>query len=86
MTERKPWFRAKTIGYGAGLPIAWQGWAVIAVFALAIVVSMLASDLFLEGWLRTGAKAAGVLVSIIIFSVVVRGRTDGGWRWRDGSE
>lgn len=86
MSEHKPWFRAKTIGYGAGLPIAWQGWAVIVVFALAIVGSMLASDLFLEGWPRTAAKAAGVLVSILIFSVIVRRRTEGGWRWRTGEE
>jgi hypothetical protein len=86
MPELKPWFRPKAVGYGAGLPIAWQGWAVIAVFAVAVVGTMLGSDLFLDGWLRSGAKAAGILLSIIVFSLVVRSRTEGGWRWRTGEE
>ena len=27
MKDDKPWFAPKRFGYGAGLPIAWQGWA-----------------------------------------------------------
>jgi hypothetical protein len=34
MTE---WFEAKRYGYGSGLPIAWQGWAItIAYFVLIL--------------------------------------------------
>ena len=86
MTERTPWFRPKTIGYGAGLPIAWQGWAVLFVFALAVIGTMLGSDFFLSGWVRMATKAGGIFVSIVMLSIVIKARTDGGWRWRDGSE
>lgn len=30
---KKYWFPAKRYGWGWGLPTAWQGWVVIAVFA-----------------------------------------------------
>ena len=33
----KPWFRVKRFGYGAGMPVSWEGWVVLAVF-LAIAV------------------------------------------------
>ena len=29
MSDDPEWFAAKRYGYGSGLPIAWQGWAVI---------------------------------------------------------
>ena len=32
------WFAPKRYGYGSGLPISWQGWAVTIAF-VAIVVS-----------------------------------------------
>ena len=30
--DKRPWFAAKRFGYGAGLPIAWQGWLVVALY------------------------------------------------------
>jgi drug/metabolite transporter (DMT)-like permease len=30
--QQKHWFPAKRHGWGWGLPIAWQGWGVLAVF------------------------------------------------------
>ena len=34
MPEQKAhWFPAKRFGWGWGLPTAWQGWAVLAVYA-----------------------------------------------------
>lgn len=36
--SRQAWFAAKRYGYGAGMPIAWQGW--IALFSLMAVVSL----------------------------------------------
>jgi hypothetical protein len=32
------WFRAKRYGWGWGLPLCWQGWAVMAVFAAVLIV------------------------------------------------
>jgi hypothetical protein len=32
------WFPAKQHGWGWGLPVTWQGWAVMAVFVVILVV------------------------------------------------
>jgi len=32
-----PWFPAKRYGWGWGLPTVWQGWAVMAVFAMLLL-------------------------------------------------
>src|SRR5262249_4502494 len=37
-TEPKYWFPAKRYGWGWGIPDAWQGWLVLAVFAALLVV------------------------------------------------
>jgi hypothetical protein len=34
--KKGPWFRAKRYGYGVGLPLKWQGWALIAFYLLAL--------------------------------------------------
>ena len=39
MSDRPEWFAPKRYGLGAGLPIAWQGWAVLAVFIAIIGVA-----------------------------------------------
>ncbi len=48
MVDRQPyWFPAKRYGWGWGLPVVWQGWVVIAVFAsllLAGAVFMMPSQ------------------------------------------
>lgn len=33
------WFRAKTYGWGWGLPTAWQGWVVYAITLALLVVN-----------------------------------------------
>lgn len=30
--EEEFWFRAKTYGWGWGLPLTWQGWVVFAIY------------------------------------------------------
>ena len=32
------WFRAKRYGWGWGLPLKWQGWAVLVVFGVLLGV------------------------------------------------
>lgn len=32
------WFRAKRYGLGWGLPLTWQGWAVLAAFVVLLVL------------------------------------------------
>ena len=79
--ELKPWWAAKRYGYGANLPIAWQGWAVmLAYFALLAG----AGFLFLPE--QVIAFLAVTLVATALFLVIVKSRTRGGWRWRWGEK
>ena len=34
MSDGPEWFAPKRYGYGSGLPISWQGWAVLLGFAV----------------------------------------------------
>jgi hypothetical protein len=36
----KYWFPAKRYGWGWGLPVAWQGWAVVGVWLGAVVAGI----------------------------------------------
>ena len=78
--EPGDWFAAKKLGYGAGLPIAWQGWALMAGY----FVLMLGFGLLAE----TGNIAnmiigfTGIAIVTILFLIAVKKRTRGGWRWR----
>ena len=80
MDEGPEWFAAKRYGYGAGLPIAWQGWAVMVSF-LAIVglVSFLFGD-------RPLVLLALVIPLAVLLMVITSKTTRGGWRWRWGGE
>ena len=37
--EQRYWFRAKSYGWGWGLPITWQGWASLVIYLLLVVLS-----------------------------------------------
>ena len=39
--EQKPvyWFPAKRYGWGWGFPATWQGWVVMAVYVLTVVIT-----------------------------------------------
>ena len=80
-TGPKPWWAAKRYGYGANLPIAWQGWAVMLAY-LPLLAG--AGVLLLPG--QVLAFIAVALVATTLFLVIVRRRTRGGWRWRWGEE
>lgn len=70
------WFAAKRFGYGSGLPIAWQGWGVMAAY-LAIIVAVS----------RRAAPAVAipaVIVATLALILICARTTEGGWRWRGG--
>lgn len=78
------WFAPKKYGYGAGLPIAWQGWVVLVVYTLA----MLAPTPLIE-WdplIGIGFAIPLWLVATLVVTVVARRKTRGGWRFRDGDD
>jgi hypothetical protein len=76
--ERGAWFSAKSHGYGAGLPIAWQGWALLVA----------------HGGLLGGLGFAlqdrpPILIPLVLLAAaapipIYAGRTKGGWQWRWG--
>jgi len=78
------WFAPKRFGYGAGLPIAWQGWLLLAGYIAAV------SGLSLLGNTGTSGRRVAALMLVLLvtglFMVVVARRTRGGWKWRSGGK
>ena len=84
MKDDKPWFAPKRFGYGAGLPIAWQGWALLAVYTLV----MLAPAPVLE-WdpvIGLGFAIVVWLLATLAVVFIAKRKTRGGWRWRHGEK
>jgi hypothetical protein len=80
VSDGPEWFAPKRYGYGAGLPISWQGWAVLAGFlALAFVVSAKLRD-------DPVVTIAIMVPAVATFLVIVAKTTRGGWRWRWGED
>lgn len=74
------WFRPKAIGYGAGLPIAWQGW-VLMVAHIGLILGVSA--------LLMGKPI--LMVPLVMFVAIApmpiyAARTAGGWKWRWGGK
>ncbi|WP_232492965.1 hypothetical protein [Novosphingobium kaempferiae] len=80
--ERGDWFPPKRYGYGAGLPIAWQGW-----FLMASYLGTLAGIALLDRSGMPGGRALALALFIVVtacFLIAVARRTQGGWKWRWG--
>jgi hypothetical protein len=80
MSDGPEWFAPKRYGYGAGLPISWQGWAVTLGFA-AIAVALCLTFAY-----RPLQLVAALAPFIVAFIVITARTTRGGWRWRWGEE
>lgn len=79
--DKRPWFAAKRFGYGAGLPITWQGWVLtLSYIGLMTGIALLAGNGGVD-WLASGIM---MLVSTAVFCWIAYRRTAGGWRWRSG--
>lgn len=79
-----PWFRVKKYGYGAGLPIAWQGWAFLgALVGVLGGIGLLAENK--AGWAQALAMTAFILTTVYAIIIAAK-RTDGEWKWRWGDE
>ncbi|HEX6742197.1 MAG TPA: hypothetical protein VF079_10450 [Sphingomicrobium sp.] len=72
------WFAPKRYGYGASLPIAWQGWAVVLAFFVAVGL-----DAYFFA-LRPLVLLTLLLPAIVALVVITSRTTRGGWRWRWG--
>lgn len=69
------WFKRKEVGYGAGAPVAWQGWALIAghiVLIIGVSAALMPR--------HPVPYFAVVAVSTILLAVIARRHTHGEWR------
>jgi hypothetical protein len=80
VTDGPEWFAPKRYGFGSGLPISWQGWAVTIGYVV-IVVALSAA--FAERPLQLAALI--VPLTAVLLLICAR-TTRGGWRWRWGKE
>lgn len=78
MNDRPEWFAPKRYGLGAGWPITWHGWAVLALFMAVVGIALL---LFGPGDPRGLAIMLPALAALLIVTALT---TRGGWRWRWG--
>ena len=78
MNDGPDWFAPKRYGYGSGLPISWQGWAV----TLAFVGAAVALAFTLKH--RPLQLIAAMIPLTAALMVVCARTTRGGWRWRWG--
>jgi hypothetical protein len=77
LPKDEAWFRAKTYGYGWGLPSRWQGWLVFLGYMIALMV---------PSFLLAPKHVVVFLVYVVFLSVVLvavcmwKGETPK-WRW-----
>jgi len=74
------WFSPRRYGYGAGLPIAWQGWVLLGAY----LIMVLAASFLIRR--SPFAYAAILAVATLVTIAVSAARTRGGWRWRWGEK
>jgi hypothetical protein len=80
VSDDSSWFAPKRYGYGPGIPISWQGWALtigFVAFVLAVCLVVRRHPLQL---------VAALVPPIVIFVVISCRTTRGGCRWRWGEE
>ena len=78
------WFREKRFGFGAGWPIRWQGWALLASY-LAVVGGAATLDRGASGSSR-GVGLGIIIAATIAFVQIAARHTRGGWKWRWGGK
>lgn len=80
MSEDGEWFAPKRFGYGTGLPISWEGWAILAGYIALVIIAAV----FLRH--QTFQLIALLVPLTIAFLVICARTTRGGWRWRWGDD
>ena len=77
------WFPAKRYGWGWGLPLTWEGWAVMAVFVVLIVAAGLA---FPPGRALAAYIASVVALAALFVAVCWLKGEPPRWRWGEDDE
>ena len=76
--ERAYWFPAKRYGWGWGLPSAWQGWAVLALYGLLLALGF---ALFPPQRALVALLAYAVALTVILIGVCWLMGEPPRWRW-----
>lgn len=71
------WFLPKAFGYGAGLPIRWQGWALLGLYMLVVF----SAAFFVKKHSLVGFFAI-LIVATAVMLPICAAKTRGGWHWR----
>lgn len=80
MSDGPEWFAPKRYGFGAGMPISWQGWALTIGFVIiAIGLALLLRH-------RPIALIAALIPLTCAFVVITARTTRGGWKWHWGGK
>lgn len=79
-TQKKYWFPAKKYGYGWGMPITWQGWAVVVSYLVLIVAGISLFPVYTETGLLQHVLFTVVLTIALIAVCRVKGEP-AKWRW-----
>jgi hypothetical protein len=78
VSDGPEWFAPKRYGYGAGVPISWQGWMVSLVYAAAVVIGV-------NAFRERPLVIAAIVIPLTAALITIAARTTrGGWRWRWG--
>ena len=80
MSDDPEWFAPKRYGYGASLPISWQGWAVFLGY-----IALLSASGFLIPYSLIGFASIVIMLTVVLTAIASR-TTRGGWRWRWGDK
>ena len=75
--DRRFWFPAKRYGWGWGLPIAWQGWIVLAVWVAAVAVGAV----FLAGRHGLGYAVFMIVMAALLICICYAKGEPPRWRW-----
>lgn len=73
----KPWFAPRRHGYGASLPISWEGWLTLATFVGGIWGVLHFSSMLPTAVEAAAARFAGIVVLVVLLFAVTRVKTDG---------
>ena len=78
VAERKYWFPSERYGWGWGLPTAWQGWAVLAIFMGLLIAG---SIVLLPSQGPALFSAYAVLLGALLIAVCWLKGEPPRWRW-----
>jgi len=72
------WFPAKRYGWGWGLPITWQGWVVMAAFAVLVLAGAV---ILLPGGGQIAFVSYVALLCVLLVAICWLKGEPPKWRW-----